>query len=112
MYVDVECHRFQDSRDISPNRLCKLSGCEVINCGVAHLGLMRCRAVPRMAMRMKRAADATYAQPRNGFLPPIHETVEMTKDFVPLYGRTGKSTAEIRKIGNGCWWGSTYSNRW
>jgi len=54
------------------------------------LGLMMCRAVPRMARRTNTLAAATYAHPRKGFLPPIHETVEMTKDFVPLYGRTGK----------------------
>jgi len=40
--------------------------------------------VPRMAMRIKSADEATYAQPRKGFLPPIQDTVEMTKDFVPL----------------------------
>ena len=50
----------------------------------SYLGLIKCRAVPRMAMRIKSADEATYAQPRKGFLPPIQDTVEMTKDFVPL----------------------------
>ena len=54
-----------------------------------YLGLIMCRIVPAMARRTKRAADATYAQPRKGFLPPIHETVEITIDFVPWYGNTG-----------------------
>lgn len=53
------------------------------------------RAVPAMANRTKTAAVATYAQPKNGFLPPIQETVEMTIDLVPLYGRTGKSNDVI-----------------
>lgn len=60
----------------------------------AYLGLMRCRAVPAIARRIKTPAAATYAQPKNGFFPPIHETVEMTIDFVPLYGNTGKSITE------------------
>jgi hypothetical protein len=51
---------------------------------IAYLGLMRCRAVPRMARSTNIPAAATYAQPRKGFFPPIQETVEMTKDFVPL----------------------------
>lgn len=46
-----------------------------------------------MARRTKTPAEATYAQPRKGFFPPIHETVVMTKDLVPLYGKTGKSVA-------------------
>jgi hypothetical protein len=87
-------HRFHDKRDMSPNRLSK-----AVSAGLGlklilpetYLGLMRCRAVPRVAIRMKRAADATYAQPRKGFLPPIQETVETTNDLVPLYGMTGKS---------------------
>ena len=45
-----------------------------------------------MASKMNTAAAATYAQPRKGFFPPIQETVEITTDFVPLYGSTGKST--------------------
>ena len=56
-----------------------------------YLGLMRCLMVPKMARRTKSAAVATYAHPRKGFFPPIQETVEMTNDFVPEYGRTGKS---------------------
>jgi hypothetical protein len=34
-------------------------------------------------------AVATYAQPKKGFLPPIHETVEKTTDLVPENCRTG-----------------------
>ena len=60
-----------------------------------YLGLIMCRIVPAMARITKRAADATYAQPRKGFLPPIHDTVEITMLFVPLYGFTGKSGAPI-----------------
>lgn len=48
-----------------------------------NLGLSRWRMVPRIASKTKRDAAATYAQPKNGFFPPIHETVEMTMDFVP-----------------------------
>jgi len=59
---------FQESRDISPNRL----------------GLIRCRAVPRIARRTNIAAAVIYAQPKKGFFPPIQETVEITNDFVPL----------------------------
>ena len=55
----------------------------------AYLGLMRCLMVPAMARATKSAAVATYAHPRKGFLPPIHDTVEMTTDFVPWYGLTG-----------------------
>jgi hypothetical protein len=54
-----------------------------------HRGLARCRIVPATASATKSAEAATYAQPRNGFLPPIQETVEMTIDFVPEYGFTG-----------------------
>lgn len=50
----------------------------------SNLGLTRCRIVPRTARRTNTLAAATYAHPRNGFLPPIHETVEITNDFVPL----------------------------
>jgi len=39
--------------------------------------------VPAMASATKSAAEVTYAQPRNGFLPPIHDTVVMTMLFVP-----------------------------
>lgn len=59
----------------------------------AYLGLRRCLAVPTIASNMNTPAAATYAQPRKGFFPPIQETVEITTDFVPLYGRTGKSTS-------------------
>ena len=54
-----------------------------------HLGFTKCLMVPAMANATKRDDVATYAHPRNGFLPPIHETVEMTIDLVPEYGRTG-----------------------
>ena len=50
----------------------------------ANLGLIRCRAVPKIARRTNTLAAATYAQPRKGFFPPIQETVEITNDFVPL----------------------------
>lgn len=49
-----------------------------------YLGLIRCLAVPAIARSTKMAAAATYAHPKNGFFPPIHDTVEMTMDFVPL----------------------------
>lgn len=51
--------------------------------------------VPRIASKTKRDAAATYAQPKNGFFPPIHETVEMTMDLVPEYGLTGKSITAV-----------------
>jgi len=51
--------------------------------------------VPRVAIKKKKDADAIYAQPRKGFLPPSQETVEMTNALVPLYGVTGKSVAAI-----------------
>ena len=47
--------------------------------------------VPAMARATNNDAAATYAHPRNGFLPPIHDAVEITMLFVPLYGFTGKS---------------------
>ena len=47
--------------------------------------------MPAMASNMNTPAAATYAQPKKGFFPPIQETVEITRDFVPLYGSTGKS---------------------
>lgn len=50
-----------------------------------------------MASKMNTAAAATYAQPRNGFFPPIQETVEITTDFVPLYGSTGKLRLTVMK---------------
>ena len=50
--------------------------------------------VPRTASKTKTAADATYAHPKKGFLPPIQDTVDITKDLVPLYGRTGKSSSD------------------
>ena len=45
--------------------------------------------VPAMPGAKNSDAAATYAYPRNGFSPPIHETVEMTSDLVPEYGSTG-----------------------
>lgn len=47
------------------------------------LGRIMCRIVPATARATNSAAVATYAQPRKGFLPPIHDTVEITTDFVP-----------------------------
>jgi hypothetical protein len=44
-----------------------------------------------MASATKSEDAATYAQPRKGFLPPIHDTVDITIDFVPEYVLTGKS---------------------
>ena len=57
--------------------------------GGTHLGRIMCRMVPAIARPTKSAAVATYAQPRNGFLPPIHDTVEITTDLVPWYDCTG-----------------------
>ena len=37
-----------------------------------------------MARATNNDAAATYAHPRNGFLPPIHDAVEITMLFVPL----------------------------
>ena len=62
---------------------------------MTYLGLMRCRAVPAIARKQNKPAAATYAQPRKSFLPPIHDTVVITMDLVPLYGRTGKSRQSI-----------------
>jgi hypothetical protein len=42
-----------------------------------------------MESATKTAAAATYAQPRKGFLPPIHDTVDITIDLVPEYDLTG-----------------------
>ena len=57
--------------------------------------------MPRMPSKTSRLAAATYAHPRNGFFPPIHDTVEMTTDLVPLYGRTGKSARMVCQRGTG-----------
>jgi hypothetical protein len=53
------------------------------------LGCKRCFAVPATARTTNKMAVATYAQPKKGFLPPIHETVEKTTDLVPENCRTG-----------------------
>ena len=53
------------------------------------LGCKICLAVPKTAKRTNTAAVATYAQPKNGFFPPIHETVEKTTDLVPENCLTG-----------------------
>lgn len=53
------------------------------------LGFMTCRMVPAIARATKSEAAATYAHPRKGFLPPIHDMVVMTIDFVPEYVLTG-----------------------
>ena len=45
--------------------------------------------VPAMESATKSADAATYAHPRKGFLPPIHDTVDITIDFVPEYDLTG-----------------------
>ena len=63
---------------------------------LTYLGLIMCRIVPATARRTTSEAATTYAQPRNGFFPPIHDTVEITTDFVPWYGNTGKS--EIQTV--------------
>lgn len=55
----------------------------------AYLGRITCLIVPATAKMTNIDAATTYAQPKNGFFPPIHDTVEMTTDFVPLYGFTG-----------------------
>ena len=64
---------------------------------VANLGFNKCLTVPMTASKTNNADATTYAQPKNGFLPPIHETVEITTDFVPRYGFTGKSGTEMSK---------------
>lgn len=51
---------------------------------VTHLGLIKCLIARSTASPTNSAEDATYAQPKNGFFPPIHDTVDMTIDFVPL----------------------------
>ena len=56
------------------------------------------RMVPRIAKATNRDAAATYAQPKKGFLPPIHETVEMTIALCPLYERTGKSKKKVMSM--------------
>ena len=56
---------------------------------MTHLGLIKCLIASAIARPTNSADDATYAQPKNGFFPPIHDTVEMTTDFVPLYDCTG-----------------------
>ena len=61
-----------------------------------YLGLIMCRIVPATARRTNTEADATYAHPRKGFCPPIHDTVETTTDFVPWYGNTGKSRDDAK----------------
>jgi hypothetical protein len=63
---------------------------------ISYLGFRIWRIVPRIANATNKAAEATYAHPRKGFLPPIQDTVEITIDFVPLYDLTGKSKAEIK----------------
>jgi len=42
-----------------------------------------------MESTTKSEAAATYAHPRKGFLPPIHDTVDITIDLVPEYDLTG-----------------------
>ena len=66
-------YRLHDNSDMSPSRR----------------GRMRCRMRPATPSATNSAAVATYPHPRNGFFPPIHDTVEITIDFVPLYGFTG-----------------------
>ncbi len=90
-------HRLKDRSDMSPSFLFRRRRVsQYMRTGrtdgeETYLGLIRCRIVPRKPSRTRRLAAATYAQPRNGFFPPIHDTVEMTIDFVPENERTGKS---------------------
>lgn len=90
-------HRLNDRSDMSPSflfprgRVGQYMRVRSTDGKGTDLGLMRCRIVPRKPSRTRRLAAATYAHPRNGFLPPIQDTVDMTIDFVPENERTGKS---------------------
>lgn len=53
------------------------------------LGLMKWRMRPAIASTTHRIATATYAQPRNGCLPPTQATVEIRIDLVPPNCLTG-----------------------
>jgi hypothetical protein len=52
-------------------------------------GLIRCLMSPAIARTTHRMAAPMYAQPRNGCLPPIQDTVDITIDLVPENSLTG-----------------------